>query len=306
MTSTPATPARSTRLRQRRALLAPALALGILWLTASPGSADPNADIGDNEVVIRDEDKGGQHGGRPTPPNDNVSGPGSNQPPQPWTQEVYVVACPVNGPSNPTDALCTGAVNTCPGDEHRIRYRVYTRLMSPSGEPMSSWTFDRMVCRGADEVEPGVQEPVVTEEDVVDVARTAAPPPVIGSDPGTRTYVNVPTNFFADTGEQTVTLTVLGQAIAVAFTPTAVSWDFGDGQTGTGLGLAGAAVGHPDAVEHAYRRGGSVDVTATVTYSVTFTLPGGSPTTIPGQVTATSQPLPLRVSEIQSTVDHVG
>lgn len=288
----------------RGAALAPLLA-AVLLVVGAPGAlAGPEGTIDDDEVVIGDSTPGGSTGGDQGGGTGGGGGQGggASGPPQPWTQEVYVVACPINTPQNPAEVLCVGATMGCAEDEGRIRYRVYVRTMSPAGEPMTPWSFDRMDCRGADEAEPGIQEPVVTTEAVVDIARAAAPTPVVGAEPGERTYVNVPTNFYAEEAGQTVTLSVLGQPIAVTFAPTEITWDFGDGSGGTGFGRAGAGVGEDGAVEHAYARSADVEVTATATYSVSFTLPGGQAVTIPGEIQSTSDPLPLQVGEIQTTV----
>lgn len=288
----------------RGAVLAPLLAAALLVVGAPGALAGPNGEIDDDEVVISDgtpSNEGGNEGGDGDG-NGTGGGPGGPSTPQPWTQEVYVVACPINTPQNPAEVLCVGATMGCGEDEGRIRYRVYVRTMSPEGDPMTPWRFDRMDCRGADDADPGIQEPVVTTEAVVDVARTAAPTPVVGAEPGDRTYVNVPTNFFAEDGDETVTLSVLGQSIAVTFAPTEITWNFGDGSGGSGSGRAGAGVGEDGAVEHAYARSGDVEVTATATYSVSFTLPNGQAVTIPGEIQSTSEPLPLQVGEIQTTV----
>lgn len=292
----------------RGVALAPLLAVVLLVVGAPGALADPNGEIDDDEVVISDGTPGGSTGGDQSDGGGGGGGQGggASGPPQPWTQEVYVVACPINSPQNPSDVLCMGATVGCAEDEGRIRYRVYIRTMSPEGEPMTPWRFDRMDCLGADEATPGVQEPVVTTEDVVDIARTAAPTPVVGAEPGERTYVNVPTNFFAEDADETVTLSVLGQSIVVTFAPAEITWDFGDGSSGSGFGIAGAGVGEDGAVEHAYARSADVEVTATATYTVSFTLPSGEARTVPGEIQTTSDPLPLEVGEIQTTVQRTG
>ena len=278
--------------------------------TAAPALADGHIDIGgqntdNDETVIEGTSPGGSQGGR----NNGGSG-GGTQPvgntdytPQPWTQERMVPACQTNSPSESDDALCMGALAACRA-EGEINMRVYTRLMSAEGVPTEPWQYQGTRCVGGD-TETGVQQPQVTTEDVVEQARSLAPPSQIGVEPEGESYVNVPNNFYADSEAQTVTVSVFGIAIPVSYAPTDFTWDFGDGATGSGPGEQGAKVGAPGAVEHAYATGGTYEATVTTTYSVSFTLPGGNQVTVPGEVSATSDPVPLQVGEIQAVVSDV-
>ncbi len=163
--------------------------------------------------------------------------------------------------------------------------------------PRSPGTF----CADPDEE----QVPVITPEMVTDAAEQVAPKPVAQVQPGVRSYVNIPNNYFTENDETTIPVTVLGQQIQVTFVPTEDTWDFGDGVTATGSGVEDAEVGAAGAVEHAYARSGSYAIHVSRTYTVRFTLPGGVTTvanafTIPGPDTV------LPVGEIQTRVDATG
>ena len=144
--------------------------------------------------------------------------------------------------------------------------------------------------------------PVITPQMVTDAAQQIAPKPVAQVQPGTRSYVNIPNNYFTDSAPTTVPVTVLGQQIAVTFEPVGDTWDFGDGSTATGSGIEDAAVGAPGAVEHAYLAAGSYAIHVSRTYTVRFTIPGG-PVTVPNAFTIPGADTVLPVGEIQTRVD---
>ena len=92
---------------------------------------------------------------------------------------------------------------------------------------------------------------------VTDAAQVVAPTSTPHVEPGTRSYVNIPNNYWTEAPTVRTSVTVLGQAIPLTWTPTGTTWDFGDGAGATGNGIAGAAPGAAGAVEHAYLRQGS-------------------------------------------------
>ena len=110
---------------------------------------------------------------------------------------------------------------------------------------------------------------------VTEAARVVAPvnPPHV--EPGNRSYVNIPNNYWADAPTVNTSITLLGQRIPLRWTPTRTSWSFGDGATATGNGIEGADLGAPGALEHSYSRQGTYDITTTTNYDLTFVLPGG-------------------------------
>jgi hypothetical protein len=288
---------------------AAALVAVLLVLAAGPALADEGGggfdwagekkNQGANVEVTQPGSNGQGYDTAPT------SSGGGSYTPQPWTQERLVPFCMQSTINNNNDALCAGMFQSCPEDGES-RWRVYQRRMSAENEPLSDWEQVGTRCEGPD-TEEGVQEPEVTQQDVVDSAFAAAPVPDFVIEPADKSYVNVPTNFAA-TDDEPVTVTVqpLGIPVPVTFTPTSYRWDFGDGDTGSGAGVRNASVGAPGAVEHLYAASGSYDVTLTRVYTIAFTLPSGESVTIPGEVSATSEPQTLEVGEIQSTVTGVG
>jgi hypothetical protein len=144
--------------------------------------------------------------------------------------------------------------------------------------------------------------PVITPQMVTDAAEQVAPKPVAQVQPGTRSYVNIPNNYFTDPAQTTIPVTVLGQQIAVTFVPEGDTWDFGDGGTATGSGIEDAGLGAPGAVEHGYTRTGSYAIHVSRTYTVRFTIPGG-PVTVDNAFTIPGPDAVLPVGEIQTRVD---
>jgi hypothetical protein len=222
-------------------------------------------------------------------------------PPPPVYEDYWTPACSANGPpgqGNP-DALCQGAVTICEfrSDDPTAIYMQHWRREVPDG----TWEFVGNECRGADD--PTTEQPRVTQEMVLDEAYAAAPRPTAQVQPGTRSYVNVPNNYYADAPDSTITVNVLGNPIAVQFTVNEVAWDFGDGATGSGEGVEDADVGAPGSVEHAYTRQGDYTITATSTVGVRFTLPDGQTVSLPNAFSMPGEPVTLPVGEIQTRVD---
>ncbi len=237
-----------------------------------------------------------------TPGNSGSTGPWSppTGPPAPVFEHYYTPACSANGPpgqGNP-DALCNGAVTICDtrGQKDALFMQHWQREV-----PDGTWEFVGSVCRGADE--PTEEEPEVTSEMVLDQAYAAAPTPTAQVQPGTRSYVNVPNNYYADAPDTTVNVTVLGNPIAVQFHVSEVTWDFGDGASGTGEGVKDADVGTAGAVEHAYTQQGDYQIRATSTVGVRFTLPNGQTVDMPNAFSMPGEPVELPVGEIQTRVD---
>lgn len=226
--------------------------------------------------------------------------------PKPYKEYRYVPACSQNSVDLGGDNLCGGAIYTCP-DDGDIRYRVYTLQHDANGDVADGADFEYVgtLCRGADDPPEG--GPVqITTADIREEASKVAPVTTVHVEPGNRSYVNVPTNFYADSAGQDASIQILGQTIGLRFEPSGYTWTYGDGSTGSGAGVKNAPVGGPGAVEHAYVRSGDVDITLTRTFAVTFTLPGGQTGTLPAPgVSNTSEPYPLEIGEIQTVVTRV-
>jgi hypothetical protein len=288
----------------RRVLVALLMAAGLL-VAAAPGAlADPcdyGSDTGGGGVNVGGACQG--NGGTPGGGNPgNPGGGGPSGPPQPVYEDYWTPACSFNGPPGQGgDVMCMGATSICDtqGQPDAIYMQHWQREVFPD---QGQWTLVGNECRGPQD--PTTTPPVVTETMVVDAAYAAAPKPSAMVQPGTRSYVNIPNNYYADAQDQTVTVNVLGNDIAVTFVVEDVTWAFGDGATGTGVGRKDAEVGAADAVEHSYSRSGSYTITASTTLGVRFTLPNGQAVNTPGAITMDSAPVTLPVSEIQTRVDH--
>jgi hypothetical protein len=262
---------------------------------AGPAFADWDGDgEGDTAVIEHGETKPGSEHGPVTTPIYTAPGP--------WTEYRYVPTCSVNAPEGGADVLCGAAVYTC--DKGEIRFWVYTRQMSADNKPTSEWKRGGTVCRGADDPPEG--GPVqITEQMIFDQAKQAAPKTVIHAEPVAKSYVNVPTNFYADDEAVTTTITVAGLNVDVRFTPTGFQWKFGDGGTGSGVGVKASPVGGPGAVEHVFQRSGDYGITLTRTYAVKFRLPNGQIMDLSMPLSNTSAPYDLEIGEIQSLVTDV-
>jgi hypothetical protein len=259
-----------------------------------PGNYDghnsSNGTVFDGSAGHQDQSPGS---GTPT----GVYDPSS--PPAVVYEHFWTPACSPNGPPPYTsDVMCMAAASGCKyqGQPDAILMRHYRRASDSK-----TWEFVDNECRGPDQ--PARQEPRITQEMVFDQAYAAAPRPTAGVQPGNRSYVNLPNNYYADAPGKTETVTVLGHPIRVVFTVNQVTWDFGDDQSATGKGVKNADVGAPGAVEHAYARQGSYQITASTTVGVQFTLPDGQAVDQPNAFTFTSDAVQLPVGEIQTRVD---
>lgn len=225
--------------------------------------------------------------------------PSAWTPPTEWTETRFVPTCSQNEPEGGADALCGGAVNTCPHPAD-IRFWVFTHTVyaDPGKEPTPWHMEPGTVCRGPND--PTTEKPTVTRQDVIDAAKASAPAATFSIQPADQSYVNIPNNFYATAPDRTVTVTLFGTAIAVQFTAGRVTWDFGDGSSAEGVGIKNAAVHQAGAVEHAYLVNGQYDVTVTTSYHVAFDLLGQH--VEDDLVGATSAPQTLAVGEIQTLV----
>jgi len=303
----------------RRVSLAAALILVLAGLMApaqaAPGSPPPEGPGWEPGQTEHGGTVGGTTGG-----SNGSGGSGGGDPsgvsvpiPGPWTQRIHVPYCPANlvsatgrGAREYTmiDDMCTPASSTC-GDEPGVfRYWIFSRRMNAQNQAIEDG-FDRSgpVCRGPDETDES-QPPTITIGEIREMAEALAPTPSFVIEPGTGTYVNIPTNFAAQAEAVTVTVNVLGFSIPVDFTPSDVSWSFGDGTSGSGEGVRGASVGQAGAVEHSYARSGAYDVTVTVAYDMQINLPTG-PVTFPTPISRSAPARALDVGEIQSVVTEV-
>lgn len=261
----------------------------------TPGSGD--VEVGANQEST-DQSDGDQGGSSPVL---NI--------PEPFSTYKYAPDCDGStvtaGGVLQGDDGCLRATAGCEDDEYR--FKVFALEHTADGTPDDEgYQFTGSECRSLNDLDEG--GPVqITLADIAEQARKAAPETVVNVEPVDRSYVNLPTNFYADSGAADATVTVLGQDIGLTFQPSGFAWSYGDGASGDGAGAAGSKVGAPGAVEHAYRRSGEVSVTLTRTFEVTYALPGGQTGTLPAPgVSNSSDPYPLEIREIQATVTETG
>jgi hypothetical protein len=228
-----------------------------------------------------------------TDPTPDPTDPTPGLPVPEYPKSFVVPACGGGAPAGvqfDTTAYCPQP--PCPDGT----WERFARFVQPAAGQVA--TFQGTFC--SDPAAPPV--PVVTPEMVTDAAKQVAPKPTAQVQPGTRSYVNIPNNYFSEHAETTIPVTVLNQQIQVTFLPVGDTWDFGDGSSATGSGLKNAAVGAPGAVEHAYSRAGSYGISVSRTYTVRFTIPG-APVTVPNAFTIPGPETVLPVGEIQTRVD---
>ena len=213
------------------------------------------------------------------------SAPYTPPPPPTWTQMME---------KDPNADLSTmpGAVDSCGSDW--------------GGDGWNAQYAQPTPCAPTDDPEPGEPpaRPQITAAMVTAAASVVAPTSPPHVEPGEVSYVHVPNNYWTDAPTVNNSLTLLGVTIPLRWTPVATTWNFGDGSSATGNGVAGANVGAPGAVEHAYDRQGSYDITTSTAYNLTFVLPGQGAQTV--QLTSPPSPaVTLPVGEVQTIVDYV-
>ncbi|MBM9462883.1 hypothetical protein JL108_05430 [Aeromicrobium sp. YIM 150415] len=296
----------------RRGLRVAAIGLAAVLIgTVSPAFAGWDWD--DDDLVGTDP------GGSVTDPG---GGGGGDRPiftdPEPWMEHAYAPYCQsagirhdpeTNRPMQINDNLCPEmyqyAETHCADGENG--YWDFGRLVNPDGTFPNGPEFERLgpICRGANDPPPQEGPRQITIDDIIDSARAVAPGVEITTEPGARSYVNFPTNMYVDDADQQVNVDVLGFDIPLTFSPEDVTWNFGDGASATGAGIADAEVGQEGAVEHAYRRSGSYAIGVTVDYTVEATLPNGQTLQMPGTISGSGGPYDLGVGELQSIVKKV-
>jgi hypothetical protein len=114
--------------------------------------------------------------------------------------------------------------------------------------------------------------------------------------PEDKTLVNFATIFYTEPEPFTRTVTLLGRQVRIQATPSSFTWHYGDGTT-TSTSTPGAPYPARD-VTHEYRDAhATVQTSVDVTYTASFQVAGGPPQAIPGSVTISGPPSPLRISE---------
>ncbi|WP_244516777.1 hypothetical protein [Arthrobacter alpinus] len=122
----------------------------------------------------------------------------------------------------------------------------------------------------------------------------------IGSQPGPHTLRGKETNVWAEATTQTFNLTMLGQQVTITATPTAYTWNYGDGTiwgpTPThGAPLHQDRIGEQTQTSHIYTETGHLTINLTTHFNGSYTVNNGPQLPIPGQGNIASPPLPLTV-----------
>ncbi len=124
-----------------------------------------------------------------------------------------------------------------------------------------------------------------------------APGPLTTQPGGGSVLVGVPTIVYTDPAPQRLETTLLGVPVEVEATPTAFTWDFGDGAPP----VVTTSAGHPypdHDVDHAYGRVGTYVVTLTTEYSGRYRLVGTAAwLPVVGTATTTTASPPLTAEE---------
>lgn len=167
-------------------------------------------------------------------------------------------------------------------------------------------------CFAAAEPQIALIGPVVDPRAVALQARSslALPAPVINLNPSTRQdqLVQVPTWMWVDGaawGPRSSTASVPGVTVTATATPQRVIWDMGNGERvvcpgpGTPYDTSRGEAGQRSDCSYTYRHPGYLSVSATVVWTVTWSVagaPGGG--TLPGMFRTTS--VPVTVAEAQA------
>ena len=162
--------------------------------------------------------------------------------------------------------------------------------------------------------------PVVSAEVVREWARRELPAVRLGLAPETQTLVNIQTIMWVNTQTQTQTQTqtevalpavqLLGQDIAVRVRVDRVHWVFGDGHSADspGLGRAFTDQDHcgtaqcPGFFGHTYTATGKMTVTASVTWSASFSVNGAPDTPIPSGLSGPAATATLTVAQARAVL----
>jgi hypothetical protein len=140
---------------------------------------------------------------------------------------------------------------------------------------------------------PPPEAPVVTISDIASFR------PAVGgnhTEPNGWTVIGLHTNFYSDAGSHVVDGTLLGAAASVRFTPTAWTWDFGDGTSLSSKwpGASWAALGvgefEQTATSHVYATATTATIRLTIDFSAEYRIGAGEWTPIAGSLPVQAPP----------------
>ena len=200
----------------------------------------------------------------------------------------WASVCTTNPNVSPVTTNCAAAM-TC-GSPRMRNWALWGRLRD------GQWVNVRNQCYPLN-VRPQAPLPTVTPGDVLEALRRVGLPELTTKvQPADRTLVNLDTIFWTEPRPVALQLTILGQAVDVAATPTQYHWVFGDGVSMT---TSSPGAPYPDkTVTHRYQHAHvTVEPHVEVVYGARFRVGGGSWQDINGTVTTVGPPTPLRVAE---------
>lgn len=262
-------------------------------------------------VVIK-----GQRSTVPGQPNSGANDSGArNTVDAPGT--IRLIACQGNTQANlaamgdvnaAQDSGMCGSVVMCDARTQAtgVPHRQYVRMVK---QPDGTWSTTGSECDPVSNAPP----PTVTPLMVWQQAQRLIPTAPIGLAPRHDTLVNMETIMWVATTRQRTlpTVVILGRPVSVQISVDHVTWDFGDGRTGTsnGPGRPYDAAHDPcktaqcaDYDGHTYTTTGHLTVTATVTWKATFQVDGGPVTAIPGTLDGPGSAAALLVQEARSVL----
>jgi hypothetical protein len=150
--------------------------------------------------------------------------------------------------------------------------------------------------------------PGATPVTLEDIASFRPDPGVARMDPAGWSIVNLPTNFYADSGSQIVDGTLLGRPASVRFTAVGWRWTYGDGQSAAldSPGASWASVGirefEATATSHVYRAEGEYSVGLTKLFVAEYRFGGALWTPIAGSLPVRAAPLTVVVGDADTVL----
>ncbi|MCW2620578.1 MAG: hypothetical protein JWL64_180, partial [Frankiales bacterium] len=210
-----------------------------------------------------------------------------------YTVHAYSFACSGNTAVS-SGNICNGAVN-CP-DPTETRYWVYDATVTVTpGQPntQSAWRLTATQCLNLDPATAPSLAAVAAQVET-DFVRKRPATPTVTITPASGILVTL-TNTLSAGDANPVRLppdNILGLPVVITATPVRWHWDFGDHTTQTTTAPS---------TTHVWHTKGSVQVTATVEWTGTFTLAGFTGTfPITGTARVTSPPTTVTVHEART------
>lgn len=222
-----------------------------------------------------------------------VDAPGS-VPESPF-QYRFDYLCLINNNNN-FDLPCLAATAECNAGENGRPVRWWWKLVVAGPNDWSRISPDRCVY---------LEKPVDVLGQIAAQIQTKFQQLPINSgssvtQPSPHTLRGAETNFYAEAAEQTFSVDMLGQDVAIVARPVEFTWSYGDGtslgpQTAAGGPLPQDRWGEKTLTSHVYAQTGDFPVVLTTHFQGTYSVNGGPPLPIPGQGSFSSPPQTVSV-----------